>query len=113
MTATVKAYRYVNGTPGTMKQGVKGNHTPHGAVAGGNGSFIIRGESPKVIIGVLDKNGNSHEINIYYDIKGASDHRMSKKYAMDICSHMMNQEIELEENAYGGYSVSNVAKYIY
>ena len=81
MEGKILGYEYQKGTPGYLKQGVKGNQVPAGAIPGigGRGSFMMYGESPKVLVDVQTENG-IETVDMYVPIKDNSGRRMSEKY---------------------------------
>lgn len=90
----VTGYRYVQGTPGYLKQGVKNHRTPRGAVNGGNGSFIMKGEPAKAFLS-WNVDGEPAEKNIYPFIKdNTTRSRVTEKYVGDVCSKLIGCEFE-------------------
>ncbi len=107
LTATIINYDYVPSTPSYIKQGVKGNRTPSGAITGGNGSFVIKGDPPQVILEINTTNNKDYEFDIYTIIKDyTSRARITKKYCNDIFNELVGIEIAIPED-------ERVSTYIY
>lgn len=70
---------------GTAKlvQGVKYGQVPAGAVAGGNGSFIV-GERAKLILRVRCENGGCVEKDIYFDVKSYTKRRITDNFCRQL-----------------------------
>ena len=84
-------YRYVQATPATLKQGVKNHRTPRGAVAGGNGSFIMPGNPPQINL-LYTEDGTKSYTNIYPFVKAQSSRRVTAKYADEILAPLIGKE---------------------
>ena len=63
-----------------LKQGVKKNRTPKGAIRGSNGSFVMMGERAKLYLTVLTDDGRFVTQDIYYDVKDVTSKRITKKF---------------------------------
>ncbi|MBQ9020229.1 hypothetical protein IJ096_02820 [Candidatus Saccharibacteria bacterium] len=112
--AIVRDFTYVKGSPSKKVQGVKHGRVPSRALAGGNGTFIVRGETPKVILemGAKDGSGVLYEIDIYDDIKMLREHNVTEKYATEICNPMIGKVVTLERDYQGSLKVVDLEKYI-
>lgn len=107
LTATIIDFDYIPSTPAYVKQGVKGNRTPKGAISGGNGSFVIAGEPPQVIIEVDVTNHQGQDINIYSIIKSYTPRsRVTYRYCKDIYNEIVGNEIVIPED-------ERVSTYVY
>lgn len=96
----VTSYRYMQGTPGYLKQGVKNRRTPQGALRGGNGSFIIKGEPPKAFL-YWNENGIPAGTDIYPFIKeNTIRSRVTEKYVGGICNKLIDCEFEDTDKLY-------------
>lgn len=69
-----------------LKQGVKGNRRPKGALGGGNGSYMVKGQSAKLHLYVKGDDGKIYYSNIYDRVmketgfKNMTDKRYDKLY---------------------------------
>ena len=95
MKATIDGFGYEKSTPAHMKQGVKGNYTPKGAVAGGNGTFIMAGDPPKVMVDCTNENGEQFSVDMYGVIKMNSDRRVTEKYVNGLLDDAVGSEFEM------------------
>lgn len=68
MLATFENLEWFKGTKGKLVQGIKGNRIPPGAVAGGNGSYIIKGTPSRIILTVRLENGERRSADVYRKI---------------------------------------------
>lgn len=97
-TYTVECYKYIPSGPATLKQGVKGMKTPKGAVAGGYGTFVMRGDPPQVNV-YFD--GGKQFVDVYPFIKenigAAGCSRVTKKLCAQICEPMIGMQFEQPE----------------
>lgn len=86
--------------PGTsyLKQGVKGGRRPKNAYAGSNGSFIV-GERAKVIL-TLNYKGKNYSKDIYYDIKDATEKRITDKLCSKIENALENYKFTVEDGKF-------------
>ena len=55
---------YKPGESPYLVQGIKNGKTPKNAIAGGNGSFVVKGNSSKLILTVKTESGKYISINI-------------------------------------------------
>ena len=85
----IEGFTYVPSTPGTLLQGVKNHQTPKGAVAGSNGSFIMCGLPPQILV-YYTENNTPMCTNLYPFIKDNTSRRVTKKFATEICNSLMN-----------------------
>lgn len=110
LNATIVGYEYKYSTQGGLVQGIKGNRRPKNALYGGNGSFIVKGESPKIIIQIKLWDNTVISKNIYYLVKENSlRERVSEKYADKIAGKLLNQVINIpktEENPMEYFSIA-------
>ena len=53
----INGFSYIPSQPGKLVQGVKGNRVPKGAIKGGCGSFIVSNIPAKMIVTLVDENG--------------------------------------------------------
>lgn len=84
----VLAMCYVSSGEATLLQGVKGNRTPRGAVAGSNGSFVMPGSRPE--INLMCSDGETRDI--YSCVKGCTERsRVTETYAKQISAGLENQ----------------------
>ena len=95
MEGKILGYQYQKGTPAYLKQGVKGNQVPAGSIPdiGGCGSFIMYGESPKVLVEVETK-GGKETVDMYESIKINSGRRMSEKYVDGLMSEAVGKTFD-------------------
>lgn len=96
---TLKNFGYEQSTPAYVKQGVKGNVTPRGAISGGRGSFLMAGESPKAYF-TCEENGQLQRINVYPIIKDNSNRRVTEKYCKTIFDKVAKGEYETYNELY-------------
>ena len=88
---TVDSYGYVPAGPAYIKQRVKGHRKPYGAVAGGNGSFVMPGPPPKINLNL----SSGGRVDIYPLVKRETCRsRVTKNYAEDICEALQGREYE-------------------
>jgi hypothetical protein len=92
---TVDSYAYVpSGTPYIMQR-VKGKKKPYGAVAGGNGTFVMPGSPPQINLR-LNPGGI---LNIYPLVKReTSQLRVTKQYAEMVCETLKGKEFDSIED---------------
>lgn len=96
---SLTGFRYEKSTEAYLKQGVKNNRTPRGAVSGGNGTFLMAGDPPKVIFYISD-NGNISTNNFYWTIKNNSSRRITERYCKSIfnnvesCTYASMEDLE-------------------
>ena len=83
--------------PGTSNvvQGVKNGRVPTGAVAGGNGSFVVA-ERAKLILAVKDEAGCIVTKDIYLDVKDYTSRRVTDKFCLELEAKMQNFEFVVE-----------------
>lgn len=99
-TATIVGYEYVHSTQGGLVQGIKNNKRPKNALYGGNGSFIVKGESPKIIIKIKLWDKSLIGRNIYYTVKSNTMRdRITEKYADKIAGKLLGQTISIPNDA--------------
>ena len=91
---TITSFSYQQGTPGYLKQGVKGNRRPRGAVRGDNGSFIMAGDRPKVTVNVRTEDGKEQSVDMYRVIKDNSSRKMSETYVNALMSGAIGATFE-------------------
>ena len=89
----VTGHAYVPAGDATLKQGVKGNRTPHGAVAGGYGTFVMRGTPPQILLQFDLGKGT----DIYYAVKNQADRKVTEKFAHQICSAVDGKQFDSEQ----------------
>lgn len=90
---TVENFKYEPSTPAYLQQGIKNHQVPCGAVGGGNGSFIMQGNPPQVILSI-NENDTMSAVDYYAFIKANSTRRMSSKYASEVCSPVVGQSFD-------------------
>ena len=84
MHAVFESLELIKGSGSYLKQGVKGNKVPPGAIAGSNGSFIIKGTNTKIYLTVKTDDGKSHSAEVYrtimqkYGLQKLHDSRFEK-----------------------------------
>lgn len=101
LTANVIDYDYIPSTPSYVKQGVKGGRTPKGSVSGSNGSFVMAGNPPQMIIEIAFSDDSSEYVNIYSLIKyNTTRDKVTKKYCKDIFNEIANIEIDITEGTH-------------
>ena len=88
---TVINFSYIKSTRGFLQQGIKNNQRPRGAVAGGNGTYFMAGESPQILLNCKE-NGILYSINIYNMVKENANRRVSEKLARTICEPLVGKE---------------------
>lgn len=93
----VNGFKYEKSTSAYLKQGIKNNRTPYGAVGGGNGSFIMPGDPPKVIF-TVEENEKEYNINFYSTVKRYSSKRVTEKYCRDIYEKVCNKSYDTLED---------------
>ena len=93
----VNGFKYEKSTGAYLKQGVKNNRTPSGAVGGGKGSFIMPGDPPKVIFTVYE-NGQKHIIDFYLTIKINSNRRVTENYCRCIYQKICTKNYKTVED---------------
>lgn len=70
MKLKITGFQYINSST-KLVQGVKGNRVPRGAIAGGNGSFIVPVHA-NVLVDLLDtETGRTTTVDMYGDFKSA------------------------------------------
>ena len=88
---TVDSYGYVPAGPVYIKQRVKGHRKPYGAVAGGNGSFVMPGPPPQINLNL----SSGGKVDIYPLVKHETSHsRVTQNYAEGICEALLDREFE-------------------
>lgn len=90
---TINAFSYTPSTPSYMVQGVKNHYIPRNAVGGSNGSIIMPGDPPQILLGFIE-DGVGHFTNIYSLVKSHSSRKITRKYASEICMPLINQDFE-------------------
>ncbi len=95
MFAKFEALYYLPGDY-DLKQRVKGGKTPPNAVGGGCGSFIVKKESPKLIL-ALSCGPKRFEFDIYYAVKSISGQRLTGKYRHSLAIMMQNEIFEVNK----------------
>lgn len=81
----------------SVRQKVKGGRTPHNAVHGGCGSFVVRDESPQLIL-ILGTKKHSYKYNIYSLIKSISNKRLTAKYRNTLANLFEESIFEIKNN---------------
>lgn len=89
----VNGFKYEKSTGAYLKQGIKNNRTPYGAVGGGNGSFIMPGNPPKAIF-TVEENEKESNIDFYATVKRNSGRRVTEKYCRDIYEKVCDKSYE-------------------
>ena len=74
---SLTGFRYEESNGAYVKNKVKGGKTPYGAVAGGNGTFIMAGDPPQVIFGIKIDSKKTFK-DMYSIIKHNSSRRITK-----------------------------------
>ena len=97
MHGTILEYSYIPGGKSQLVQGVKRGARPKNAVAGGNGSWIVR-EPAKVVLKVKDEHVKFDVIDVTKDVRRfcyTNNKCLTKARVNDICSKIINAEVEL------------------
>lgn len=82
-----------------LVQGVKNHKTPRGAIRGGNGSFLVAGEPPKLYLTVNTEDGKMIRQNVYHDVMNQTGRsRMSEKFFESIEEKFEQTEFEVNSN---------------
>ena len=89
---------WIPGEGAHLVQGVKGNRRPKGAYAGGNGSFVVGGESARLILTLETEEGKHISKNIYYDVKELTDERITKKFRENLEDALKEVEYEITKD---------------
>lgn len=89
----VIGFKYEKSSPAYLRQGIKNNRTPYGAVGGGNGSFIMLGEPPKAIF-TVEENEKKSNIDFYATIKRSSSRRVTEKYCRELFEMVSKKSYE-------------------
>lgn len=101
MHGKITDFTYIPGGKSQLVQGVKRGHKPKNAVAGGNGSWIVK-EPASVILKVVDEHGKHNVINVTSAIRKKihviDGKTMSKTRVEDIINRILNTEVELTDD---------------
>lgn len=89
----VNGFKYEKSSPAYLKQGIKNNRTPYGAVGGGNGSFIMPGDPPKAIF-TVEENEKESNIDFYATVKRNSSRRVTEKYCRELFERVSKKSYE-------------------
>lgn len=60
---------YIAGSAPSLVQGIKGGMTPRNAIAGGNGSFVVKGTPSQLILTVKTTEGKYIQLNIINTVR--------------------------------------------
>ena len=84
--------------PGTsnLVQGVKNGRVPRGAIAGGNGSFIVA-ERAKLILSLRDEDGHQVTKDIYCDVKDYTSRRLTDKFKDELEAKMQDFDFVVQD----------------
>ena len=96
MKAKIISYSYHSSGPAYVSPGHKKHSKPKNAVGGGNGTYVIAGEPPKVIVRFEREDGTFGEVNMYGVIKYNSSRRVTKKYVDELMSVVVGQLVDTE-----------------
>ena len=100
MHGIITDFTYIPGGKSQLVQGVKKGTRPKNAVAGGNGSWIIR-EPAKVLLKVKDEHGKFNVVDITKDVRklfNATQKCMTKARVEEVCNKIMKAEVELTDD---------------
>ena len=88
---TVDSFGYVPAGSAYIKQRVKRHKKPYGAVAGGNGSFVMPGPPPQINLNL----SSGGKVDIYPLVKHETCRsRVTQSYAEGICEALKGKEYE-------------------
>lgn len=100
MHGKILEFTYIPGGKSQLVQGIKKGHRPKNAVAGGNGSWIVR-EPAKVLVKVKDEHGKFDVVDVTKDVRKFCYIRekcVTKSRVEDICARVLKKEVELSED---------------
>ena len=96
MKVYLNGYEYVPSSSGFV-QGVKYGKVPRGAVAGGNGSFIVA-SSPQIYLLLVGVRGGRYKVDVTDDfvtyIHGYLGKKVTEKQVRNIVAYLEGKEFE-------------------
>ena len=80
-----------------LMQGIKKHRKPSNALYGGNGSFVVAGESAKLYLTVVDDDGKKYRQQVYGRVMQATNRqRMSEKLFYKVYSQFENATFSVD-----------------
>ena len=99
MKVFIRGYEYMPSSSGLMQR-VKRGRVPYGAVAGGNGSYIVA-SSPKITLMLEGTRGGRYRVDVTDDfvtyIHGYLGKKVTEKRVRDIIAHIEGHALEYAE----------------
>jgi hypothetical protein len=95
----INGFSYIPSKPGKLVQGIKGNRVPKGAIKGGCGTFIVRNTPPKMIVTLVDEDGNKVSTDIAGTVRpffSDDNKRLSEEVARKIYRQIAGRKTETE-----------------
>ncbi len=93
---TVTSFRYEGSTRSMVQRGIKNNRTPSRTIRGGNGSYVVAGKKPEIILGIKE-NENEHSIDYYDFFKEHTHNRITKSYSTDVITKVLGTTYKNQE----------------
>lgn len=100
MHGKIMEYTYIPGGKSKLVQGVKRGQRPKNAVAGGNGSWIVR-EPAKILLKVKDEKGKFDVLDVTKDLRRffhTNEKCVTKSRVEEVCNRLLKSDVELTDD---------------
>lgn len=91
---SVESFLYETSGAPYIKQGVRNNRVPKDAVAGGNGTFVMKGTPPKAFFYFKQNDSGPMRKDFYPIIRGNSTRRVTEKYCVEIFDRVSKRDYD-------------------